>query len=246
MKEITIYNLGNLPTASLDSFYELQEDFKIPDPDKLAKLQMLIITRGFKYAFKAWKDTDGKLWIIDAHQRRKALLALRKSGFLIPDIPYEPIYAEDKKEAVEEIAAYNSEFAKKNPDTLLFKKYNIDSDTMERFNLPFEAKSLDIGLPKHNLFGGEDLEDIKEDEEELRIPAENEYITRPGDIWLLGNHRLMCGDCREIKSVMELMNGEMADICVTDPPYNVSYQGDTPDQLTIDNDSMENDMFLVF
>lgn len=145
MKEITIYNLGNLPTASLDSFYELQEDFKIPDPDKLAKLQMLIITRGFKYAFKAWKDTDGKLWIIDAHQRRKALLALRKSGFLIPDIPYEPIYAEDKKEAVEEIAAYNSEFAKKNPDTLLFKKYNIDSDTMERFNLPFEAKSLDIG-----------------------------------------------------------------------------------------------------
>ena len=246
MKEITIYNLGNLPTASLDSFYELQEDFKIPDPDKLAKLQMLIITRGFKYAFKAWKDTDGKLWIIDAHQRRKALLALRKSGFIIPDIPYEPIYEEDKKEAVEEIAAYNSEFAKKNPDTLLFKKYNIDSDTMERFNLPFEAKSLDIGLPKHNLFGGEDLEDIKEDEEELRIPAENEYITRPGDIWLLGNHRLMCGDCREIKSVMELMNGEMADICVTDPPYNVSYQGDTPDQLTIDNDSMENDMFLVF
>ena len=135
---------------------------------------------------------------------------------------------------------------KKNPDTLLFKKYNIDSDTMERFNLPFEAKSLDIGLPKHNLFGGEDLEDIKEDEEELRIPAENEDITKPGDIWLLGNHRLMCGDCREIKSVMELMNGEMADICVTDPPYNVSYQGDTPDQLTIDNDSMENDMFLVF
>ena len=109
MKEITIYNLGNLPTASLDSFYELQEDFKIPDPDKLAKLQMLIITRGFKYAFKAWKDTDGKLWIIDAHQRRKALLALRKSGFLIPDIPYEPIYAEDKKEAVEEIGHWFSD-----------------------------------------------------------------------------------------------------------------------------------------
>ena len=101
-KEITIYNLGGLPTAPLDAFNELQEDFKIPDPDKLSKLQMLIITRGFKYAFKAWKDPDGKLWIIDAHQRRKALLALRKSGFLIPEIPYEPIYAEDKKEAVEE------------------------------------------------------------------------------------------------------------------------------------------------
>ena len=123
-KLIEVFNLGGLPTAPLDSFLELQEDFKKSDPDKLSKLQMLIITRGFKYAFKAWQDPDGKLWIIDAHQRRKALLALRKSGFTIPEIPYEPIFAADKKEAVEEIAAYNSEFATRNPDTLLFKKYN--------------------------------------------------------------------------------------------------------------------------
>ena len=142
-KQIEVYNLGGLPTAPIDSFLELQEDFKISDPDKLAKLQMLIITRGFKYAFKAWKDADGKLWIIDAHQRRKALLSLRKAGFEIPEIPYEPIFAADKKEAVEEIAAYNSEFAKKNPDTLLFKKYDISTDTLERFNLGYEVKTVD-------------------------------------------------------------------------------------------------------
>ena len=246
MKEITIHNLGNLPTAPLDSFCELQEDFKISDPDKLAKLQMLIITRGFKYAFKAWRDPSGKLWIIDAHQRRKALIALRKSGFAIPEIPYEPIYAENKKEAVEEIAAYNSEFAQKNPDTLLFKKYDIDSDTLERFNLPFEAKTLDLGMAKQPLFGEDTSEDIREDEEELKVPSGETYLTRPGDIWLLGKHRLMCGDCREKKAVSELMNGQLADLCVTDPPYNVSYQGDTAEQLTIDNDSMENDTFLVF
>lgn len=246
MKEITIHNLGNLPTAPLDSFCELQEDFKISDPDKLAKLQMLIITRGFKYAFKAWRDSSGKLWIIDAHQRRKALIALRKSGFVIPEIPYEPIYAENKKEAVEEIAAYNSEFAQKNPDTLLFKKYDIDSDTLERFNLPFEAKTLDLGMAKQPLFGEDTSEEIREDEEELKVPSEETYLTRPGDIWLLGKHRLMCGDCREKKAVSELMNGQLADLCVTDPPYNVSYQGDTAEQLTIDNDSMENDTFLVF
>lgn len=246
MKEITIHNLGNLPTAPLDSFCELQEDFKIPDPDKLAKLQMLIITRGFKYAFKAWRDPSGKLWIIDVHQRRKALIALRKSGFAIPEIPYEPIYAENKKEAVEEIAAYNSEFAQKNPDTLLFKKYDIDSETLERFNLPFEAKTLDLGMAKQSLFGEDTSEDIREDEEELKVPSGETYLTRPGDIWLLGKHRLMCGDCREKKAVSELMNGQLADLCVTDPPYNVSYQGDTAEQLTIDNDSMENDTFLVF
>lgn len=246
MKEITIYNLGNLPTAPLDLFCELQEDFKVSDPDKLAKLQMLIITRGFKYAFKAWRDPAGKLWIIDAHQRRKALIALRKSGFVIPEIPYEPIYAENKKEAVEEIAAYNSEFAKKNPDTLLFKKYDIDSDTLERFNLPFEAKTLDLGMSKQPLFGEDVPDGVHEDEEDLQIPSGDIYLTRPGDIWLLGKHRLMCGDCREKKAVSELMNGQLADLCVTDPPYNVSYQGDTAEQLTIDNDSMENDTFLVF
>ena len=54
-KLIEVFNLGGLPTAPLDSFLELQEDFKKSDPDKLSKLQMLIITRGFKYAFKAWK-----------------------------------------------------------------------------------------------------------------------------------------------------------------------------------------------
>ena len=246
MKEITIHNLGNLPTAPLDSFCELQEDFKIPDPDKLAKLKMLIITRGFKYAFKSLRDPSGKLWIIDAHQRRKALIALRKSGFAIPEIPYEPIYAENKKEAVEEIAAYNSEFAQKNPDTLLFKKYDIDSETLERFNLPFEAKTLDLGMAKQSLFGEDTSEDIREDEEELKVPSGETYLTQPGDIWLLGKHRLMCGDCREKKAVSELMNGQLADLCVTDPPYNVSYQGDTAEQLTIDNDSMENDTFLVF
>ena len=136
---IKVFNLGGLPTAPLDSFIELQEDFKKPDADKLSKLQMLIITRGFKYSFKVWKDPDGKLWIIDAHQRRKALLGLRSYGFKIPDIPYEEIQASNKKEAVEEIAAYNSEFAQKNPDTLLFTKYNISGDDLAKFNLGYEV-----------------------------------------------------------------------------------------------------------
>ncbi len=87
MKKIDVYNLSNLPTADFEDFCELQEDFKIDDPQKNMKLQMLIITRGFKYSFKAWKDNEGKLWIIDAHQRKKALLKLRKSGFHIPPIP---------------------------------------------------------------------------------------------------------------------------------------------------------------
>ena len=248
-RTIEIFNLGNLPTAPLDSFLELQEDFKVSDPDKLSKLQMLIITRGFKYAFKAWKDPEGKLWIIDAHQRRKALLALRKAGFEIPAIPYEPIYAADKKEAVEEIAAYNSEFATKNPDTLLFKKYNIDADTMGRFNLGYEVKTIDYAQTA-SLFATEhESTEIKEDAVDFQLSDDeklNAVFTQPGDVWLLGQNRLMCGDCRLKGDVSRLMNGQFADLIVTDPPYNVAYQGGTEDELTIQNDSMENDTFAMF
>ena len=186
-KLIEVFNLGNLPTAPLDSFLELQEDFKVSDPDKSSKLQMLIITRGFKYAFKAWRDAEGKLWIIDAHQRRKALLALRKAGFEIPEIPYEPIQAADKKEAVEEIAAYNSEFATKNPDTLLFKKYDIDSETMERFNLGYEVKALDFGEIKPLFTPEHETKEITEDAIDFAIPDEENtdaIFAKPGDVWL--------------------------------------------------------------
>ena len=245
---IKVFNLGNLPTAPLDSFIELQEDFKIPDADKLSKLQMLIITRGFKYSFKVWKDPDGKLWIIDAHQRRKALLGLRSYGFTIPEIPYEEIQASNKREAVEEIAAYNSEFAQKNPDTILFTKYNIDGYDIAKFNLGYEVKQMDFSIGGEKLFPAEiDKSEIQEDVIDVASQDDNtENFVQPGDIFQLGNNRLMCGDCRANKDVAALMNGRTADMILTDPPYNVNYEGGGEDKLTIQNDSMENDLFFRF
>lgn len=249
MKTVEIYNLGNLPTAPLDSFLELQEDFKITDSEKLAKLQMLILTRGFKYAFKAWRDPDGKLWIIDAHQRKKALTALRKAGFEIPNIPYEPIYAASKKEAVEEIAAYNSEFGKKNPDTLLFEKYEIESDTLDRFSLdfkPYAIESPDFGSDISDAEQAFVDEDSEEAISQLDGLLEKEPATKPGDLYILGKHRLLCGDCLQSSDVNKLMNGRKADCSVTDPPYNVAYTGATEDELEIRNDEMTGDDFLMF
>ena len=243
-KTITVYNLGNLPTAELDEFFELQEDFKIPDPDKNAKLQMLILTRGFKYAFKAWKDGDGKLWIIDAHQRKKALTVLRKSGFVIPPIPYEPIQAATKQEAVEEIAAYNSEFAKKNPDTKLFEKYDIGSDLLDRFELGFKPVGVEMEHDSPISLLSESEDEIIEDD----VPnLSNEIISKEGDIWLLNGHRLMCGDCTKPAHVNALMHGRRADLVVTDPPYNVNYESKGDDnKMTIQNDNMGKDEFYKF
>jgi DNA modification methylase len=67
-----------------------------------------------------------------------------------------------------------------------------------------------------------------------------EPITKPGDLWLLGDHRLMCGDSTRGKHVRKLMAGEQAGWMWTDPPYGVSYVGGTKDALTIQNDDGDN------
>lgn len=71
-------------------------------------------------------------------------------------------------------------------------------------------------------------------------------VTVEGDVWTLGNHRLMCGDSTSIESIERLCNGRLADMWLTDPPYNVAYEGKTKDALKIQNDSMSNDLFRQF
>ena len=68
------------------------------------------------------------------------------------------------------------------------------------------------------------------------VPAPPSPTTKAGDVWLLGSHRLMCGDATLVADVDHLMKGETADIVWTDPPYGVSYVGKTKDALTISND----------
>lgn len=71
-------------------------------------------------------------------------------------------------------------------------------------------------------------------------------VSQPGDVWRLGPHRLMCGDSLSLDHVARLMDGHKADLIVTDPPYNVAYEGGTADKLTIQNDSMSGADFYRF
>jgi DNA modification methylase len=71
-------------------------------------------------------------------------------------------------------------------------------------------------------------------------------ITVLGDVWLLGKHRLMCGDSTSIDHLERLCNGQAVDMWLTDPPYNVAYEGKTKESLTIQNDSMGDDQFRQF
>ena len=70
------------------------------------------------------------------------------------------------------------------------------------------------------------------------IPTKALAKTVRGDVWLLGEHRLMCGDSTVPTDVERLMAGKKADMVWTDPPYGVSYVGKTADALTIENDSL--------
>jgi site-specific DNA-methyltransferase (adenine-specific) len=70
------------------------------------------------------------------------------------------------------------------------------------------------------------------------IPESAPAKTVPGDVWLLGPHRVACGDSTVPTDFDKLMAGELADMVWTDPPYGVSYVGKTADALTIDNDSL--------
>ena len=71
-------------------------------------------------------------------------------------------------------------------------------------------------------------------------------VTVPGDVWIMGKHRLMCGDSTSTDHLAQLTNGDLVDMWLTDPPYNVAYEGKTKDCLTIKNDAMEDDKFRQF
>jgi DNA modification methylase len=71
-------------------------------------------------------------------------------------------------------------------------------------------------------------------------------VTNLGDVWLLGKHRLMCGDSTSVSDLEKLTDGQLVDMWLTDPPYNVAYEGGTKEKLTIKNDEMGDDQFRQF
>ena len=77
--------------------------------------------------------------------------------------------------------------------------------------------------------------DVVDDAFDEDKALEKEVFVLPGDVWLLGRHRLMCGDSTRLDDVDVLMDGKTANMCVTDPPYNCSYEGGTG--MTIMNDT---------
>lgn len=91
-----------------------------------------------------------------------------------------------------------------------------------------------------------DDSDADEDDYSEEDAANAPTRCNPGDVWLLGRHRLMCGDSTKETDVAKLMGAEQAHLLLTDPPYNVDYQGGTKDKMKIANDNMDDVAFVSF
>lgn len=109
----------------------------------------------------------------------------------------------------------------------------------ERWNVDAADWGVDLAENAEAFQRAEAEEDgFNEEDEEVETRCQK------GDIWLLGNHRLMCGDSTKQEDVLRLMNGELADLWLTDPPYNVAIKNSQG--MTIANDNMESEAFLQF
>jgi len=87
--------------------------------------------------------------------------------------------------------------------------------------------------------------DVDTEEDAFDVDAEPEAVfVKPGEVWRCGDHRLMVGDATNPGDIARLMAGDLADLVITDPPYNVGYEG--LDGMTIRNDSMEDAKFREF
>lgn len=104
----------------------------------------------------------------------------------------------------------------------------------------FEAAEID------ELFSNIHDKDVAEDDFDLEAALAEEPISKLGDIWVIGRHRLICGDSTVAETYEKLMEEKKANICVTDPPYNVNYTAGKDNERVIKNDNMDEQKFYEF
>lgn len=113
--------------------------------------------------------------------------------------------------------------------------------------LPTELEDLDLGEFDFD-FGLPDDEEEKPvvEDEAPAVDTKSPPMTKLGEVWQLGRHRLMCGDSTNADHVKKLMGGRLADMLLTDPPYGVDYVGKTKEKLKIENDAKSDEEFIDF
>lgn len=177
--------------------------------------------------------TNGKYIVYAWNQRLKWLIAL-----WYEEIPDKWITIDkDLPEVVMEERAIkdNTEYGTWDNDLLV---ENFTKEQIESMDLPVEEINIEIFDVEPDL--------DEENQDGAPLPNKEAIIVKIWDIFQLGNHRVMCGDSTIIENAENLMGGGLADMYLSEPPYNVDYEWKTKDALKIQNDNKSDDEFLQF
>ena len=143
-------------TAQLGDLHPLQGKLKTLPEKKYRKLRKTLLKHGFSFPFFVWRNKK-KLWILDGHQRDKALRRIEKSGYEIPPLPIDFIEGKDEREAKEKILLLSSQYGEMDTDSL--------SEFLEDARLDLEDLVDTVDLPTidiEKLLKNADEEDKKE------------------------------------------------------------------------------------
>ena len=198
----------------------------------------------------------------NAQQINKLRSSLREFGFINPviiDRDFNVIAGHGrimaaKEEGINEVPCvfvdYLTEAQKKAyilADNRMAMDAGWDEELLKVEIEALQAEDFDLsltGFDESELAGFFDTaDDAKDDDFDVDAELEKPPVTKSGDLWLLGNHRLLCGDSTKEETYAALMDGRKANLVITDPPYNVNYEGSAG---KIKNDNMDGEKFYQF
>lgn len=235
-----VVNIKGMVNLRLEQLNEFQDDIKVLTEERYASFKEEVLADGFDFSPHVWQDSNERFWLLDGHQRKTLLTRMKAEGYHIPTIPCVEVQAESLEHARRMVLAGTSQYGTFQPKklTAFIKLAGLSGEqVLKRFYIPeVQLKKL-VPVTGH-------MRELEGDDENTEPPAV--AITKPGDVWIMGQHRLLCGDATKLDDFQKLMDRDRADAVWTDPPYNVDYEGKTQDRLKIDNDKMGNEDFRAF
>lgn len=211
----------------LPADYNPRKDLKPGDPE-YEKLKRSIEQFGYVEPV-IWNEQTGR--VVGGHQRLKVLTDMG-----ITEVDVVVVSLSDEKEKALNIALNKISGAWDN-EKLALVIADLQGTDFDVSLTGFDPEELD------DLFRDDVKNGVKEDDFDVDAELEKPCFSKAGDLWLLGDHRLFCGDSTKPETFDLLMNGKKANLVVTDPPYNVNYEGSAG---KIKNDSMAEDQFEQF
>ena len=211
----------------LPADYNPRKDLK-PGDAEYEKLKRSIEQFGYVEPV-IWNKTTGR--VVGGHQRLKVLMDMGMTEVDCVVVEMD----EDKEKALN--IALNKISGDWDKDKLALLIADLQGADFDVSLTGFEPAEIDA-LFKDTLKDG-----IKDDDFDVGAELAQPTITKPGDIWTLGRHRLICGDSTKAETYDLLMGSTKANLVITDPPYNVNYEGSAG---KIKNDNMADEAFYNF